>query len=142
MRMLSLERKRSERSGRHFVLMLLETGCLLKPGNDPQTLKKVLLAVSQATRETDIKGWYKSGQLIGVVFTEIDGVHGRVVANALLSKVTSAFGSALSIQEINEIRLSFHVYPEGSGGNGNGNPSDPFLYPDLGPDTDTKVQDD
>ena len=137
-RMLCLERKRTERSGRRFVLMLLEAGSLLKAGNDSQALDRVLLAVTQATRETDIKGWYKSGHVIGVIFTEIDGAHGRAVANALLSRVISALGSTLSIEDINEIRLSFHVYPEDSGGNGNGNPSDPFLYPDLGPDMDRK----
>ena len=137
-RMLRLERKRTERSGRRFVLMLLEAGSLLKAGNDRQALDKVLLAVIQATRETDIKGWYKSGQVIGVIFTEIDGAHGRAVANALLSRVTGALGSTLSIEDINEIRLSFHVFPEDSGGNGNGNPSDPILYPDLGSDMDRK----
>ncbi|MCX6634197.1 MAG: hypothetical protein NT090_03795 [Acidobacteria bacterium] len=68
-RMLCLERKRTERSGRRFVLMLLEAGSLLKAGNDRQALDKVLLAVTQATRETDIKGWYKSGHVIGVIFT-------------------------------------------------------------------------
>ncbi len=137
-KMLCLERKRTQRSGRRFVLMLLEAGSLLKAGSDSQALEKVLLAVTQATRETDIKGWYKSGHVIGVIFTEIDAAHGKAVASALLSRVTSALGSTLGIEEINEIRLSFHVFPEDSGGNGNGKPSDPFLYPDLGPDMDTK----
>ena len=41
LRMLQLERKRSERSGRAFVLMLLKSTKLLRSGN-PHTLNKVM----------------------------------------------------------------------------------------------------
>ena len=138
LRMLCLERKRTERSGRRFVLMLLGAGALLKDGADLDALRNVLLAVSRATRQTDIKGWYQDGDVIGVIFTEIGSDHGKAVASALLSRVTTALASTLSIEDINEIRLSFHVFPEDPGSNGNGKPSDPFLYPDLGPDLDRK----
>ena len=70
-RMLRMERKRTERSHRRFVLMILEGGDLLKAGNQEETLGKVLDALSQATRDTDIKGWYRHGHAIGVIFTEI-----------------------------------------------------------------------
>lgn len=139
-RMLSLERKRTQRSGRPFVLMLLEAGALLKAGSDERALQKVLQALSQSIRETDIKGWYEEGEIIGVIFTEIDRAQGRAVANALLSRVSAALASTLGIEDINEIRLSFHIFPEESNtnGNGNGNQSDPFLYPDLEMDMDRK----
>ena len=56
-RMLFLERKRSERSGRGFVLVLLESTRLLKAGNDNDALDKVMRALSHDTRDTDVKGW-------------------------------------------------------------------------------------
>jgi lipopolysaccharide/colanic/teichoic acid biosynthesis glycosyltransferase len=139
LRMLYLERKRTERSGRRFVLMLLEAGRLLKIESDQEALHKVLLALTQATRETDIKGWYKDGSIIGVIFTEIDPTQGKAVANALLPRVSGALASTLGIEDINEIRLSFHVFPEdATSTNGHGNGSDPMLYPDLAPNVEGK----
>src|SRR5581483_9415488 len=120
-RMLCLERKRTERSGRPFVLVLLQAEPLLKAGCSDQTLERVLLALSHAIRETDIKGWYRTGEMIGVIFTEIDRAQGRAVANALLSRVSAALSSTLGIDEINEVRLSFHIFPEEFSGSGKGN---------------------
>jgi lipopolysaccharide/colanic/teichoic acid biosynthesis glycosyltransferase len=73
-----------------------------------------------------------------VIFTEIGGVEGKAVANALLSRVTGALCNTLSIEEINEIRLSFHVFPEDSPKHGSGGPLDMRLYPELKPDADSK----
>jgi lipopolysaccharide/colanic/teichoic acid biosynthesis glycosyltransferase len=93
--------------------MLLESASLLKPESGGQALQEVLLALSRSTRDTDTKGWYKEGSVLGVVFTELGAeVDGRSVANALLTKVTKALSGALMISQINEIRLSFHVFPE------------------------------
>ena len=129
--MLSLERKRTARSQRRFVLMLLESSTLLKGGNNVETFDKVLYALSRSTRETDIKGWYKDGCVLGVIFTEIGAAEGKSVATALLTKVTTALCSTLGIEHINEIRLSFHVFPEYSSEEGPGGPPDSTLYPDL-----------
>ena len=129
--MLSLERKRTARSQRRFVLMLLESSTLLKGGNHVEIFDKVLYALSRSTRETDIKGWYKEGGVLGVIFTEIGAAEGKSVAIALLTKVTNALCSTLGIEHINEIRLSFHVYPEDSSEEGPGGPPDSTLYPDL-----------
>src|ERR1039458_10822309 len=82
-RMLRLERKRTERSHRRFVLMILESGELMKAGNRNETLDKVLRALSQATRDTDIKGWYRRGDAIGVIFTEIAATEEKSVVRFL-----------------------------------------------------------
>ena len=93
--------------------MLLESTRLLKPGGGHQALEEVLLALSRSTRDTDTKGWYKEGATIGVIFTELGvDVDGRAVAAALLSKVTKTLTGTLTIGRINEIRLTFHVFPE------------------------------
>jgi lipopolysaccharide/colanic/teichoic acid biosynthesis glycosyltransferase len=129
--MLSLERKRTARSQRRFVLMLLESSTLLRGGNQVETFDKVLYALSRSTRETDIKGWYKEGCVLGVIFTEIGAAEGKSVASALLTKVTNALCSTLGIEHINEIRLSFHVFPDYSSEEGSSGPTDSILYPDL-----------
>jgi lipopolysaccharide/colanic/teichoic acid biosynthesis glycosyltransferase len=138
MTMLRLERKRTERSQRRFVLMLLDACGLLRADESRETLHKVMATLSHSVRETDIKGWYKDDSVIGVIFTEVGAADGKSVANALLTKVTNALSTTLSIEEINEVKLSFHVFPEQSNGNGTGGPTDPTLYPDLQQTDDPK----
>lgn len=138
MTMLRLERKRTERSQRRFVLMLLEACGLLKANGEQDAFDKVVTVLSHSTRETDIKGWYKDGSVIGVIFTELGAAGGKSVANALLTKVTNALCTTLSIEQINEIKLSFHVFPEHSNEHGPGGPTDSTLYPDLGQTSDPK----
>ncbi len=126
LRMLTFERKRTERSHRRFVLMLLESDNLLKDGNSANTFQNILSALFHSTRETDLKGWYKTGSVIGVIFTELGASEGRAVANALLTKIFNAFSRSLSIEQINEIRVSFHLFPEDAGRS-----ADSALYPEL-----------
>jgi lipopolysaccharide/colanic/teichoic acid biosynthesis glycosyltransferase len=111
LKLLCLERKRTERSGRRFVLMLLDTGNLLKV---PKTsvLTNLMSAITQSTRDTDLKGWYKAGSVVGVIFTEIGSAEENSIVQALSAKLTEALYDVLSIGEINEIRLSFHIFPE------------------------------
>jgi exopolysaccharide biosynthesis polyprenyl glycosylphosphotransferase len=136
--MLRIERKRTERSHRRFVLMLLESCALSKTARNEEALEKVLCALSRTTRETDIKGWYKAGTVIGIIFTEIGLAEDKSVATALLTKVTNALASTLSIEQINEVKLSFHVFPEQSDEQGRRGPTDTALYPDLRRKSDPK----
>jgi lipopolysaccharide/colanic/teichoic acid biosynthesis glycosyltransferase len=138
MTMLRLERKRTERSHRRFVLMLLESCTLLKAGEEQDTFHRVVGALSRSTRETDIKGWYKDHAVIGMIFTEVGEAEGKSIAKALLTKVTNALCMTLGVEQINEIKLSFHVFPEHSNEHGSGGPTDSTLYPDLEQASDPK----
>lgn len=130
-RMLYLERKRTERSRRPLVLMLLETGKLSKSGADSPEVQSLVAALAEQTRETDIKGWYADGQIFGVIFTEIDDAQPKAVTGAILSRVDHALANTLPIQHIKEIRITFHVFPEDSNHNGSGQGSDKTFYPEL-----------
>ncbi len=134
--LLCLERKRTERSHRSFVLMLLSAPSLLRAPYPGGALDRVVAALSRSTRETDVKGWYRQGALVGVIFTEIGPeAEGHAVANALLAKINGALSSVLPIEEINEINLSFHVFPDDWEGKEPGNPIDLALYPERWEDT-------
>ena len=132
--MLRIERKRTERSHRRFVLMLLEAQALLKKGEEQSVFNKVVTALSHSIRETDIKGWYKDHLVLGVIFTEVGAAEGKSITNALLAKVTHALGTTLTIEQLNSVKLSFHIFPEHSDENVPGGPTDSTLYPDLGSD--------
>ena len=113
LKMLCLERKRMERSGRRFVLMLLDPGRLLRmSGGKEPVLPRLQRILTQSVRDTDVMGWYKENSILGVIFTEVGGEEEKLVVRTLSAKVTDALYDALSIDEINEIKLSFHVFPE------------------------------
>jgi len=110
-RLLCLERKRAERSGRRFVLMVVETGSLLNSAKAP-VMANLLAAIMQSVRDTDLVGWYKENAIIGVIFTELGGAEDKTVVHTLSTKVSDSLYRVLSIKEINEIKLSFHMFPE------------------------------
>jgi exopolysaccharide biosynthesis polyprenyl glycosylphosphotransferase len=130
MKKLGVERKRTERSGRRFVLMLLDSSRLFRGPSREEALRRTVSALAQSIRETDIKGWYAKS-VIGVIFTEIGTSDGTEVAKALLNKVTAALCRTLTIEDMNEISLSFHVYPEDWDDGEPGHPTGSRLYPDL-----------
>jgi lipopolysaccharide/colanic/teichoic acid biosynthesis glycosyltransferase len=128
-RTLCLERKRTERSRRRFILMLLDLGPTT--GSDWQSLERVLPALTESTRDTDITGWYEQAAVLGVIFTEIGPAEGRVVINALTTRVTNALSKTLRADQLEQIHLSFHVFPEERNGEDPGNQEDSPFYPDL-----------
>ena len=137
-RMLRLERKRTERSHRRFVLMILESGELLKNGSRDDALNRILRALSQATRDTDIKGWYRRGHAIGVIFTEIAAAEENSVVRFLSTKVTDALYDTLSVGQINQISLTFHVFPEDWDNDGPDGPANSTLHVNLARGTPKK----
>lgn len=131
LRVLALERKRTERSRRSFVLMLVESDTLFSTPHKASAFHKILYALSTSTRETDVTGWYKQNSTIGVIFTELGEAGEQAAAAALLKKVTNALAGALTLAQMNELSFSFHVYPEDSGEDGPSGPVNDVLYPDL-----------
>jgi lipopolysaccharide/colanic/teichoic acid biosynthesis glycosyltransferase len=47
-----------------------------------------------------------------VIFTEIGAAEDKSIVHALSTKITESLYDKLSVREINEIRISFHVFPE------------------------------
>jgi len=132
-KMLCLERNRVERSGRRLVLMLVESQGLFKRGDQTGVTEKIQYALSCATRETDIKGWYQDGAVIGVIFTEIP-LSDRSVVPILSRKVNHALHTALDDRQFGDVKLSFHVFPdhcESDEGGISGPENFSTIYPDL-----------
>ena len=123
LRQLYLEQKRTERSRVPFVLMLLESERLLNGASKTDVVKSIVTALLKSTRETDTTGWYDDGSVIGTIFTEVESPDGHAVAQALLMRCTNALAAAMSIEQINQIRISLHVFPEDLDAAGNGRPT-------------------
>ena len=110
-RRLHLEQRRTERSRRSFVLVLLEVGSLLKAGHKQAVCERIAEVLSTSIRETDIRGWYEKGSAIGVIFTEVDSVDGASIGNALVTKIHHLLSSKLTAHQMGQITLSFYVFP-------------------------------
>jgi lipopolysaccharide/colanic/teichoic acid biosynthesis glycosyltransferase len=131
LRALCLERKRAERSRKLFVLMLLEARTPFQNGNEDKVLDETVTAIYSSIRETDLTGWYKENLALGVIFTELGTADMQSILRALRAKATAALESHLHGEVLNNIRISFHCFPEDSEDRGTGLPTRPEFYPDL-----------
>jgi lipopolysaccharide/colanic/teichoic acid biosynthesis glycosyltransferase len=125
---LTLERRRSERSRKKFILMLLDIHRLLGDNGDSNIIKKLSHVLTSTTREIDIKGWYEHNSVIGIIFTEINGVD----KESIVEKVNSSLLGNLNPDQAKLIEIDCYSFPEehkdrdpGSSG------PDLELYPDL-----------
>jgi len=139
-RCLSVERKRTERSGKPFLLMLLETEELQNREESQKIFCNVIIALLGATRETDLVGWYKEYGQVGVVFTDLVGFDKSSILSTMLTRVSNILRDNLSFEQFNQISISFHVFPDKWDGGVNQRPNNQTLYPDLsGNDPVTKL---
>src|ERR1700742_2520267 len=79
---LHFERRRSQRHRKCFVLLLLEVGAAFQT----TWLNTLASALRDSMRETDVAGWYKTGGVIGVVFTEVNPISSASISAVLLNK--------------------------------------------------------
>jgi lipopolysaccharide/colanic/teichoic acid biosynthesis glycosyltransferase len=129
-KMISRERKRTERSGKPFMLMIVDLGETLPKLKNGKVLSQIISALSLTTRETDIAGWYTNLSVIGVMFTEIGDDRGSIL-NAMKTRVSETLRSNLSPQEFAHIQITFHLFPEEWKHDLPERQSNPTLYPDL-----------
>ena len=137
-RMISVERKRTERSRKPFLLMLLDTGDCKGPAKNGKTLEKIVCALLASTRETDVTGWYKDWATVGVMFTELEVDDKNSILSTMLTRVSTTLRDNLTFEQFNQISISFHFFPDDWDQDGSGRPSNPTLYPDLSNRDNTK----
>ena len=130
LRVIRHERKRAERSGKPSLLMLIEMEAQFPCEKSGEPLRKILSALAATTRETDVTGWYKNDRVVGVVFTEITVEDGRSIVTTVMTRVNPALRSRLSMQQFNQVGISFHLFPAERDERTSPMPADPSLYPD------------
>jgi lipopolysaccharide/colanic/teichoic acid biosynthesis glycosyltransferase len=129
-RMLSLERKRTQRSKKPFLLMLFDIAKLTNPHPNLVVISRVGHILGTEIRETDVRGWYRGGQIIGVIFTELESAC-ESVRGKIFGKILASLAHEISPEDLEKIEVSFHVFPEDHDkGNGTGR-FNMNLYQDL-----------
>ena len=127
--MLTLERRRAERSGKPFVLMLLDAN--LEYGSAAVILEEAAEVIMASKRETDLAGWYKKSDILGVIFTEVSIEGERPLTEILRTKFETALAKDLGREKAAKIAISLHVFPEIWDRNDSDWVADAKLYPDL-----------
>jgi len=128
-RMLSVERKRSERTGAHFLLVLIDFGRVAR-AQLGGTLEKIGQALAGSTRDTDITGWHRDRVALGVIFTALNGTSRHETRTAISGKIQKLLGESLAASEVQDTEISFHFFPEKEGDGSNHVESGRILYAD------------
>jgi lipopolysaccharide/colanic/teichoic acid biosynthesis glycosyltransferase len=137
-RTLSLERKRTERSRKPFLLMLVNCGDVRPPEDNRMALGRLISALSISTRATDVVGWYKDYCVIGVLYTEITCDDQDSIVRTIMSRVNETLRRTLSMEQLNQIGMSFHLFPESWNGDTHNRPTNPTFYPDFSESDDRR----
>lgn len=136
--MLTLERRRAERSRKPFALVLIDSHAVHKNGNGTTFIARLTSVVCHATRETDLVGWYEEGAVLGVIFTEISSEGKTPIAEVLRSKVVTALRDNFGPKLASSLLVTVHLFPESGNQDRRGPLADITLYPDLARDASKK----
>ncbi|MCX8022625.1 MAG: exopolysaccharide biosynthesis polyprenyl glycosylphosphotransferase [Syntrophorhabdaceae bacterium] len=131
--LLRIERKRSERSKNHFLMFLLDLSRFEEREDKKDIIKKLTNAVKPSIREIDVLGWYRYDTVIGIIFREMKEGAGcsSPVRDMLLKRIYTHLQKALDLEEIRNILVSCHSFPEKTEILLSNTPFDLDLYPDL-----------
>ncbi len=83
---LALEKKRAERSGNISLLVKIEISHFAGAEKD-RIVMQIDSLLGSIIRETDIRGWYEPGLVIGVIFTELGESELAEAESKILKKV-------------------------------------------------------
>jgi len=110
-RLLSMERKRSERTGAPFLLVLINFERLSRTRVN-RSIEHVGIALAASIRDTDVTGWHRNRSTLGVIFTSLTGTSRAATRTAVSGKIQKLLGEHLQAAEIHNVEISFHFFPE------------------------------
>jgi len=129
LRLLTMERKRAERSGRSFLLIVLDAGKLFAQSRT--AMARVLSALCGCVRETDLIGWHRQDAAVGIILTELGSAERSTIRRALLDMLSSTLKDKIGAEQADQILISFHFFPGEHSDHKDGPGVDHRLYPDL-----------
>ncbi len=127
---LALERKRSERSGKPFLLVILRSSEIFEGKAGTKVVRQFQRKACSLIRDIDIVGWYEDEAALGIIFTEIAEAS-AVVATAILRRITEAMSRTLEAEQLAKIAMTCHMFPDDSGTDGSDGNERMRFYPDV-----------
>jgi lipopolysaccharide/colanic/teichoic acid biosynthesis glycosyltransferase len=130
-RMLCRERKRSERSRKHLLLMLVDCKRTTGRNADQPLLEKVAGVVAAEIRETDLSGWFESETVVGAIFTELGDAEASSAIQTIETKISAGLHKSFKRDQVDKLQIAFYAFPDSWAGDGTGRSVSAPLYPDL-----------
>lgn len=128
---LCRERKRTERSGESMLLLLFDLTQIVDMRERAHVLTVVAEPLPCYIRQTDVCGWLRNPELLGIIFTDI-ARHNVVQAMQTVElKARGLIKAKLLPSVYQKLRLSILAYPEERGGKEQGDDFNPLLYPEI-----------
>src|ERR1700722_2876936 len=130
-RMLCRERKRSERSRKHLLLMLVDCKGTTAQSVDKPLIEKVAGVVAAEVRETDLAGWFEADSVVGAIFTELGEAQASAAIQAIEAKISKGLHKSFRRDQVDKLQIAFYAFPDSWAGDGTGRSISAPLYPDL-----------
>lgn len=130
-RTIAVERRRSERSKEPFLLMLVDVTENEDSSESHRVLDRMISVLMNASRETDMVGWYRERVTLGVMFTELLSDDKNLILTTILSRVSALVRDELCGDDFDRVNLSFHFFPDEWDHSSPAGPANTTLYPDL-----------
>jgi hypothetical protein len=114
---LQIERKRSNRSNRRFLLLLvdLKKQAGLSDEFDSAAAGTLFAAMCPCLRETDFVGWYRQGRVASAVLTQLGEMSGIEVSRMLAERVGEALRGRFSHAEADRLQIRVYQVPSMNG---------------------------
>jgi lipopolysaccharide/colanic/teichoic acid biosynthesis glycosyltransferase len=110
--LLRVEKRRTERSRRPFLLMLIDLEHL-DPHEKGEVARQLAITLLSTTRETDVKGWYKRASVIGIIFTEPNPDNNIACFQDMISdKVCGGIKSVIGLDRFSKLEIELHIFPQ------------------------------
>ena len=129
--LIAVERKRSERSGTPFLLMLLDAGKEQGSGESEMAVERIAAVLADHTRVTDMVGWYRQKNTVGMLFTGLDQSERNSITTAILGRIKVLLRDELAFSQHKQLNISFHFFPDEWSQNEPVRNSSYALYPEL-----------
>jgi len=110
-KILHLEKRRSERSGKPFYLVLMEISSRCDAEQKAGIIGKIAFVLATKTRDIDVKGWYRAGSVIGLILPEPKDE----TRDSLQARITGKVGQDLLPDEMAQVDFTIHVFSAGDG---------------------------
>lgn len=105
--MLAMERKRTERSRKPILLVILDIEKLMADFPSKTIVSGISSLLKESVREIDIKGWYEYNRSIGIIYTETSNFGKEAILNKIQNKLNTAFEK----RDVDKIEVTFALFP-------------------------------
>ena len=113
--------------------MLAGCTATAKHETEAATLSKMGSVLSSDSRETDVIGWYNDGSVLGVLFSGLSAGERGPILDKISERLKSKLERDFAPDEWQQLRFSFHFFPDDWNLSNFDDPGNPTLYIDATP---------